>query len=82
LKAPSLLAITVDSQRLLPQCLETIVQQGAFQLKKLKHIGIKVPKEVAAAGGYLSNKIADNTAIIDAHARTVCVEDPGNPYLN
>jgi len=39
-------------------------------------------KRGPATGGYLSNEIADNTAIIDAHARTICVKDPGDPYLN
>ncbi|BAS71812.1 Os01g0315850, partial [Oryza sativa Japonica Group] len=51
LKAPSLLAITIDSQRFLPH------------------------------DGYLSNKVADNTAIINAHARTICVKNPSNPNL-
>jgi hypothetical protein len=49
LEAPGLLAITVNSQGLLPQC--------------------------------LSNKVADNTAIINAHARAICVEDTCNPNL-
>ena len=44
LKAPSLLAITIDSQRLLPQRLKTIIPRGAFQYTKMKCIGIKVPK--------------------------------------
>lgn len=39
-------------------------------------------KEEAEAGGYLSNEITDNTAVINAHARTICVKDPGNPYLS
>jgi len=49
LEAPGLLAITVNSQGLLPKC--------------------------------LSNKVADNTAIINAHARAICVEDTCNPNL-
>lgn len=31
---------------------------------------------------YLSNKVADDTTVIDAHARAVRVEDPGNPHLH
>lgn len=31
---------------------------------------------------YLSDKVADDTAVINAHARAVRVEDPGNPHLH
>jgi hypothetical protein len=31
---------------------------------------------------YLSNKVADNTAIVNAHTRAICVKDPSNPNLN
>ena len=30
---------------------------------------------------YLSHKVADDPAIVDAHARPVGVEDPSNPHL-
>jgi len=30
---------------------------------------------------YLSDKVADDPAIVDAHARPVGVEDPSNPHL-
>ena len=81
LKAPSLLAITIDSQRLLPQRLKTIIHEEHFNIKNEVHRH-QGAKRGPATGGYLSNKIADNTAIIDAHARTICVEDPGDPHLN
>lgn len=31
---------------------------------------------------YLSNKVADNTAIVNAHAWAIGVKDPSNPNLN
>jgi hypothetical protein len=40
------------------------------------------PKEEDATGSYLSNKVADNTAIINAHARTISVKNSSNPHLN
>jgi hypothetical protein len=82
LKAPSLLAITIDCQRLLPQRLKNIIHDEHLITKNTKCICIKVFKEETATGGYLSNEITDNTAVINAHARTICVKDPGNPYLN
>lgn len=30
---------------------------------------------------YLSNKVTNNTTIVDAHTRPICVENPGNPRL-
>jgi hypothetical protein len=30
---------------------------------------------------YLSNKVTDNTAIVNAHARAICIEDTCDPNL-
>jgi hypothetical protein len=31
---------------------------------------------------YLSDEVADDAAVVDAHARPVGVEDPSNPHLH
>lgn len=47
-----------------------------FLLKRKRHCQI-----IKRAFFYLSNKVANDTTIINAHTRTISVKDPSNPNL-
>lgn len=88
LEAPRLLAVAVHRQGILPQRLQSIWNGTCISVAS----SYGCVSRPAAADGvrgrtpgmttHLRDEVADDPAVVDAHARPVRVEDPGDPHLH
>jgi hypothetical protein len=69
-RAPSSVPATIIASNLI----SVIQDQLSYLLGSVDRID-------STAHIYLSNKVTDNTAIVNAHARAICVEDTCDPNL-
>lgn len=85
LKASGLFSITINSQRFLPQSLHSKSHFGkttTFTSNPIPSKNLSITTSyLTLLLIYLRNKVADNSAIIYAHPRTIRIKNPRNSHL-